>query len=88
MTPFRGFGLPYTKTLQVFIKSELKVGVIYVRESQFKEEEILDNCEHSTHFDDFLSILGEKVSPFHKFFQPPDLRVPRNCPHQIARPAH
>jgi hypothetical protein len=28
---------------QVFIKSELKVGVIYVKEGQYTEEEILDN---------------------------------------------
>ena len=31
---------------QVFIKSELKVGVIYVKEGQYTEEEILDNNDH------------------------------------------
>ena len=42
---------PYTsgeliKLAQVFIKSELKVGVIYVKEGQYTEEEILDNNDH------------------------------------------
>lgn len=46
---------------QVFIKSELKVGVIYVKEGQYLEEEILDNNEHSPLFDEFLQILGDKV---------------------------
>ena len=46
---------------QVFIKSELKVGVIYVKENQYTEEDILDNNEISPHFEDFLQILGEKV---------------------------
>ena len=46
---------------QVFIKSELKVGVIYVKEGQYTEEEILDNNENSPLFDDFLQILGEKI---------------------------
>jgi hypothetical protein len=47
--------------LQVFIKSELKVGVIYVKEGQYSEEEILDNNDNSAMFDEFLQILGEKV---------------------------
>lgn len=46
---------------QVFIKSELKVGVIYVKDGQFSEEEILDNNEHSPLFDEFLQIIGDKV---------------------------
>ena len=46
---------------QVFIKSELKVGVIYVKEDQFTEEEILDNNDHSPQFEQFLSILGDKI---------------------------
>ena len=45
----------------MFIKSELKVGVIYVKEGQYSEEEILDNNEHSPLFDEFLQILGDKV---------------------------
>jgi len=46
---------------QVFIKSELKVGIIYVKEGQYTEEEILDNNEHSPLFDEFLQIIGDKV---------------------------
>ncbi|XP_076247630.1 rap GTPase activating protein radish [Calliopsis andreniformis] len=46
---------------QVFIKSELKVGVIYVQEGQCTEEEILDNNENSPLFEEFLQILGDKV---------------------------
>ncbi|KAF6212504.1 hypothetical protein GE061_013027 [Apolygus lucorum] len=46
---------------QVFIKSELKVGVIYVKEGQYMEEEILDNNENSPLFHEFLQILGEQV---------------------------
>uniref|UniRef100_A0A0C9R792 RAP1GAP_0 protein n=1 Tax=Fopius arisanus TaxID=64838 RepID=A0A0C9R792_9HYME len=46
---------------QVFIKSELKVGVIYVREGQYSEEEILDNNDSSPLFEEFLQILGDKV---------------------------
>ncbi|XKL64913.1 hypothetical protein PGB90_004999 [Kerria lacca] len=46
---------------QVFIKSELKVGVVYVKEKQYTEEEILDNNENSPLFTQFLSILGDTV---------------------------
>ena len=46
---------------QVFVKSELKVGVIYVKEGQYTEEEILDNNEHSDNLNEFLTILGDKV---------------------------
>lgn len=46
---------------QVFIKSELKVGVIYVQEEQYTEEEILDNNDGSALFEEFLQILGDKV---------------------------
>lgn len=45
----------------MFIKSELKVGVIYVKENQYTEEEILDNNENSPMFDEFLQVMGEKV---------------------------
>lgn len=44
---------------QVFMKSELKVGVIYVKEGQTTEEEILDNNENSLAFEEFLGLLGE-----------------------------
>lgn len=47
--------------MQVFIKSELKVGVIYVKEGQYAEEEILDNNDNSPLFEEFLQILGDKV---------------------------
>ena len=47
--------------MQVFMKSELKVGVVYVKEGQYTEEEILDNNEHSPLFEEFLSVIGEKV---------------------------
>ncbi|KAF2363067.1 BTB/Kelch-associated [Trinorchestia longiramus] len=46
---------------QVFIKSELKVGVVYVKEGQYTEEEILDNNESSVLFDEFIQILGDKI---------------------------
>nr|XP_023020456.1 uncharacterized protein LOC111509018 [Leptinotarsa decemlineata] len=46
---------------QVFIKSELKVGVIFVKEGQYTEEEILDNNDNTLLFEEFLQILGEKV---------------------------
>ncbi|CAG5097915.1 Similar to RAP1GAP: Rap1 GTPase-activating protein 1 (Homo sapiens), partial [Cotesia congregata] len=46
---------------QVFIKSELKVGVIYVQEGQYTEEEILDNNDSSPFFEEFLQILGDKI---------------------------
>lgn len=44
----------------MFIKSELKVGIIYVKENQFTEEHILDNNENSPLFDEFLQVLGDK----------------------------
>lgn len=47
--------------LQVFIKSELKVGVIFVKEDQYTEEQILDNNENSPLFDEFLTLLGDRV---------------------------
>ncbi|XP_037969779.2 uncharacterized protein LOC105380439 isoform X2 [Plutella xylostella] len=46
---------------QVFIKSELKVGVIFVKEEQSSEEDILGNNENSPLFDEFLQVLGDKV---------------------------
>ncbi|XP_058792517.1 uncharacterized protein LOC131664988 isoform X2 [Phymastichus coffea] len=46
---------------QVFIKSELKVGVIYVQEGQYSEEAILDNNENSVAFQEFLSVMGDTV---------------------------
>lgn len=37
------------------------MGVIYVKEGQYAEEEILDNNDNSMLFEEFLQILGEKV---------------------------
>lgn len=37
------------------------MGVVYVREEQFTEEEILDNNDTSPLFEEFLQILGDKV---------------------------
>lgn len=51
----------YLQYLQVFIKSELKVGVIFVKEEQYTEEQILDNNENSPLFDEFLTLLGDRV---------------------------
>lgn len=46
---------------QVFVKSELKVGVLYVKHGQTTEEQILGNKEESPEFKEFLGILGDKV---------------------------
>lgn len=35
--------------------------MIYVKEGQYTEEEILDNNDNSMLFDEFLQIMGEKV---------------------------
>lgn len=37
------------------------MGVIYVKENQFSEEQILDNNDNSPLFDEFLQLLGDKV---------------------------
>ena len=47
---------------QVFIKSELKVGVVYVKQSQVTEEAILGNKNESEIFKEFLEILGDRVT--------------------------
>lgn len=47
---------------QVFIKSELKVGVVYVRQGQVTEEAILGNKNESDVFKEFLQILGNRVT--------------------------
>ncbi|XP_065311271.1 uncharacterized protein rsh isoform X1 [Dermacentor albipictus] len=46
---------------QVFVKSELKVGVVYVKEGQNTEEQILNNRTHSALFEEFLCLLGDRV---------------------------
>lgn len=47
---------------QVFIKSELKVGVVYIKQGQTTEEQILANRDESPAFKEFLEILGERVT--------------------------
>ena len=39
----------------------MKVGVIYVAENQYTEEQILGNTEHTPQFSEFLTLLGDKV---------------------------
>uniref|UniRef100_T1KL03 Rap-GAP domain-containing protein n=1 Tax=Tetranychus urticae TaxID=32264 RepID=T1KL03_TETUR len=46
---------------QVFVKSELKVGIIYIKEGQTSEEVILGNREESPLFAEFLEILGDRI---------------------------
>lgn len=36
------------------------MGVIYVKENQFTEEQILDNNDNSPLFDEFLQLLGDR----------------------------
>src|SRR5690606_23516267 len=38
------------------------IGVILVKENQFDEHEILSNEQYGQDFEDFLDILGEKIS--------------------------
>lgn len=47
---------------QVFIKSELKVGVVYIREGQTSEEAILSNKTESQVFREFLETIGDRVT--------------------------
>lgn len=37
------------------------MGVIYVKEDQYSEEQILDNNDNSMLFDEFLTLLGDRV---------------------------
>lgn len=47
---------------QVFVKSELKVGVIYIQSNQVNSEEmILGNRKESPLFVEFLTILGDRI---------------------------
>ena len=47
---------------QVFIKSELKVGVVMVKQGQVTEEVILGNKNETELFGEFLDILGDRVT--------------------------
>ncbi|KAI1295662.1 Rap1 GTPase-activating protein 1 [Halotydeus destructor] len=46
---------------QVFIKSELKVGVVYIKQGQTTEEAILANKIESPAFKEFLDLLGDRI---------------------------
>jgi len=43
------------------LKSEFKVGVIFVNKGQMKEEQFFTNTHHSKDFENFLSCIGDKV---------------------------
>lgn len=48
---------------RIFIKTELKVGVIYIKEGQAESEEaILGNREESPLFTEFLDLLGDRIT--------------------------
>lgn len=47
----------------IFIKTELKVGVIYIKQSQAESEEaILGNKDESPLFSEFLDLLGDRIT--------------------------
>lgn len=47
---------------RIFIKTELKVGVIYIKDGQGESEEaILGNREESPLFSEFLDLLGDRI---------------------------
>ena len=45
-----------------FIKSSIKIGVLYVKEGQNHEDEMFSNQSHSQQFEQFLQVLGDKVT--------------------------
>ena len=45
-----------------FIKSSIKIGVLYVKEGQTHEDEMFSNQSHSRQFEKFLQVLGDKAS--------------------------
>lgn len=48
---------------RIFIKTELKVGVIYIKDGQADSEEaILGNKDESTLFGEFLDLLGDRIT--------------------------
>lgn len=44
------------------MKSDFKIGVLYVKHGQQTEEEIFSNTSHSTAFEAFLHLLGHRVN--------------------------
>lgn len=43
------------------LKAEFKVGVLFIKENQMKEEQFFTNTNHSTEFENFLVLLGDRV---------------------------
>lgn len=44
------------------MKSDFKIGVLYVKHEQQSEDEIFSNTSHSSAFESFLHLLGDRVS--------------------------
>ena len=51
--------LSLSLSLQTFVKSHHKVGVLSVKQGQCSEEEIFGNLDEPGPFDDFLNVLGK-----------------------------
>lgn len=50
--------LSFSLSLQTFVKTHHKVGVLSVKQGQCSEEEIFGNLHEPDPFDDFLNVLG------------------------------
>ena len=46
----------------MFVKSDFKIGVLNVKYGQQTEDEIFSNTTHSTAFETFLHLLGDRVN--------------------------
>lgn len=55
-------GTELIKLDRVFVKSECKIGLLYVKHGQKTEEEIFSNTSHSPAFETFLRLLGDHVT--------------------------
>ena len=44
------------------MKSDFKIGVLYVKHGQQTEDEIFSNTSHSTAFQSFLNMIGDHVN--------------------------
>ena len=44
------------------MKSDFKIGVLYVKHGQQTEDEIFSNTSHSAAFQSFLNMLGDRVN--------------------------
>lgn len=54
--------LELVKLERLFVKSDFKIGVLYVKHEQQSEDEIFSNTSHSSAFESFLHLLGDRVS--------------------------